>query len=244
MCSQNCTPGTAVAIGWKAPRTSSGASGLGSHMSIWLCPPLAKTRITDFARPKPRPVVAEALPLRSAAIPRVTSPKPASVLRRSQARRVVRHLACRAKSTSCNIPGDSNRPSSENAKAAKQRSEIRLKTRPRQPCRIASDPWSVRFPESFADVPTNTCWSCRGLLLSFGNRYGAPGSAASAATRRTRKARGRSFVVGFDPEGEPRVRPCLARAWSRPPAAKRARAGASGIGAGTGDRSGQCRGAS
>ena len=49
-----CTPGTDVAMGRKAPRISSGASGLGSQVSSWLWPPLVKTTRTDFALPKPR----------------------------------------------------------------------------------------------------------------------------------------------------------------------------------------------
>ena len=39
----------------KLPRTSSGASGFGSQVSSWLCPPLVKTTSTDFALPKPGP---------------------------------------------------------------------------------------------------------------------------------------------------------------------------------------------
>lgn len=33
----------------KAPRTSAGASGFGSHISNWLCPPPQKSTMTDFA---------------------------------------------------------------------------------------------------------------------------------------------------------------------------------------------------
>ena len=46
-------PGTDVGIAPKAPRTSTGASGFGSHYSSWLCPPLANTTITYLARPNP-----------------------------------------------------------------------------------------------------------------------------------------------------------------------------------------------
>ena len=54
MCSHRRTPGTLVAMERKAPRISAGASGLGSQVSIWLCPPEAKTIRTDFALPVPR----------------------------------------------------------------------------------------------------------------------------------------------------------------------------------------------
>ena len=37
--SQICTPFKRVAIGWKGPRYSAGASGLRSYMSMWLGPP-------------------------------------------------------------------------------------------------------------------------------------------------------------------------------------------------------------
>src|SRR5207302_1336207 len=54
------TPGTLVAIGRDGPRTSAGASGLGSNESIWAVPPLVQNRITDLARPNfgPRPSAA------------------------------------------------------------------------------------------------------------------------------------------------------------------------------------------
>ena len=43
-------PGTEVAIGLYGPRTSSGASGFGSQVSIWLAPPYWHTKMHDFAR--------------------------------------------------------------------------------------------------------------------------------------------------------------------------------------------------
>ena len=42
-------PGTFVAIGWKSPRTSTGAFGFMSHKSIWLGPPNRKMNTHDFA---------------------------------------------------------------------------------------------------------------------------------------------------------------------------------------------------
>src|SRR5262249_61436787 len=53
MCSQIRKPGTLVGMVPNAPRTSAGASGFGSQVSSWLCPPLVNTTNTDFARPKP-----------------------------------------------------------------------------------------------------------------------------------------------------------------------------------------------
>src|SRR3954468_14278312 len=50
-CSQNRTPGTRVAVVPKGPRTSPGASGLGSHMSRWLGPPESQKTMTDFGPP-------------------------------------------------------------------------------------------------------------------------------------------------------------------------------------------------
>ena len=41
-----CMPGTLVAMGLKGPRTSAGASGLGSQVSIWLGPPTQKQHDT------------------------------------------------------------------------------------------------------------------------------------------------------------------------------------------------------
>src|SRR5689334_13096328 len=52
-CSQKRTPGTLVPIVPNGPRTSAGASGLGSHMSMWLGPPESQKTITDFGRPAP-----------------------------------------------------------------------------------------------------------------------------------------------------------------------------------------------
>ena len=40
-----------VAIGWKLPRTSAGASGFRSNVSRWLGAPVRKIRMTDFALP-------------------------------------------------------------------------------------------------------------------------------------------------------------------------------------------------
>ena len=45
-CSQTRMPGTRVAIDRYGPRISAGASGLGSHMSIWLGPPESQNRMT------------------------------------------------------------------------------------------------------------------------------------------------------------------------------------------------------
>src|SRR5579871_5284101 len=42
-------PGTFVSIVPNSPRYSSGASGLGSHMSIWLGPPRIHRMMTEFA---------------------------------------------------------------------------------------------------------------------------------------------------------------------------------------------------
>src|SRR5690242_11942559 len=47
-CSLTRMPGTLVGMEANGPRTSAGASGLGSHMSIWLGPPDSQKRITDF----------------------------------------------------------------------------------------------------------------------------------------------------------------------------------------------------
>ena len=57
-CSQNRTPGRRVAIVPNGPRTSAGASGLGSHMSRWLGPPESQKTMTDFG-PPPRLVPPE-----------------------------------------------------------------------------------------------------------------------------------------------------------------------------------------
>src|SRR5438105_8147066 len=83
----------AVAMDWKAPRTSSGASGFGSHVSIWLWPPLAKTRITDLARPTPGMRLAGSS-LAAARLPREAE-SPASAPICSQSRRVTRPEAWR-----------------------------------------------------------------------------------------------------------------------------------------------------
>src|SRR5438270_6501211 len=50
-CSENRTPGTLVAIVPNGPRTSEEASGLGSHISMWLGPPESQNTITDFGAP-------------------------------------------------------------------------------------------------------------------------------------------------------------------------------------------------
>jgi hypothetical protein len=47
-CSQTLIPGTRVAMDWNGPRTSLGASGLGSHESRWLRPPESQNRITEL----------------------------------------------------------------------------------------------------------------------------------------------------------------------------------------------------
>ncbi len=52
-CSLIEIPGTFVAMRRNGPRMSSGASGLGSHVSSWLGPPHIKIRMHDFARPNP-----------------------------------------------------------------------------------------------------------------------------------------------------------------------------------------------
>src|SRR5882672_7090129 len=39
-------PGTFVEIVWNGPRISRGASGFGSHMSMWLGPPESQKRMT------------------------------------------------------------------------------------------------------------------------------------------------------------------------------------------------------
>ncbi len=47
-CSENLTPGMVVWMVEKGPRTSAGASGLGSHISIWLGPPESQNNTTAF----------------------------------------------------------------------------------------------------------------------------------------------------------------------------------------------------
>ena len=47
-CSVNCTPGSFVWIVPKGLRISCGASGFGSHISIWLGPPESQNKMTDF----------------------------------------------------------------------------------------------------------------------------------------------------------------------------------------------------
>ena len=47
-CSENLTPGMVVWMVEKGPRTSAGASGLGSHISIWLGPPESQNSTTAF----------------------------------------------------------------------------------------------------------------------------------------------------------------------------------------------------
>ena len=49
-CSQTEMPGTSVAIGSNGPRTSAGASGFMSKVSIWLGPPVKKMNSTPLAR--------------------------------------------------------------------------------------------------------------------------------------------------------------------------------------------------
>lgn len=49
-CSQMGRPETLVAIEPNSPRTSGGASGLGSNMSMWLGPPNRSIKITDLIR--------------------------------------------------------------------------------------------------------------------------------------------------------------------------------------------------
>ena len=49
-CSLRKTPGAFVAMAAKSPRMPSAASGLGSKVSIWLGPPVRKTRIRERAR--------------------------------------------------------------------------------------------------------------------------------------------------------------------------------------------------
>src|SRR5438046_737828 len=44
-------PATLVAIARNGPRTSAGASGLGSHISSWLGPPTSISRMQLWARP-------------------------------------------------------------------------------------------------------------------------------------------------------------------------------------------------
>src|SRR5206468_5668005 len=46
-CSPIWMPGTLVAIGLNSPRTSTGALGLRSYMSMWLGPPASHSRMTD-----------------------------------------------------------------------------------------------------------------------------------------------------------------------------------------------------
>ena len=61
-------PGTVVAIGPNSPRTSAGASGLGSQVECWGGPPIRNSTMHDLARPKDEPhagVPAAAAPGRS-----------------------------------------------------------------------------------------------------------------------------------------------------------------------------------
>src|SRR5580693_4604488 len=51
--SEICTPGMDVEIGLKLPRTSLGASGLGSKVSSWLAPPFWNKTMQETS---PRPV--------------------------------------------------------------------------------------------------------------------------------------------------------------------------------------------
>ena len=52
-CSQICTPGAVVAIGWNGPRMSVGALGFRSKVSRWLGPPHMNRKMQRFAWPKP-----------------------------------------------------------------------------------------------------------------------------------------------------------------------------------------------
>src|SRR4051794_22788771 len=49
--SQTSSPGTALGIDWNSPRTSTGAFGFGSNVSIWLGAPYKYSRMHDLARP-------------------------------------------------------------------------------------------------------------------------------------------------------------------------------------------------
>ncbi len=49
-CSLMRMPGTDVSIGLNSPRTSAGASGLGSNVSMWLGPPAIQSRMHDLGR--------------------------------------------------------------------------------------------------------------------------------------------------------------------------------------------------
>src|SRR5579883_840413 len=60
-CSLICTPGTLVLIGLNSPRTSTGAFGLRSYMSMWLGPPASHTRMTDLRFEDELPLAARAL---------------------------------------------------------------------------------------------------------------------------------------------------------------------------------------
>ena len=53
MVSLSWMPATLVLIALNSPRMFEGASGLGSQISMWLGPPCRKSRMTDFALPKP-----------------------------------------------------------------------------------------------------------------------------------------------------------------------------------------------
>jgi len=75
-------PGTVVAIGPNSPRTSAGASGLGSHVECWGGPPIRNSTMHDRARPKdeaPGSAPAAVAPGRSRSVklnPAPRQPKP------------------------------------------------------------------------------------------------------------------------------------------------------------------------
>ena len=76
--SQTFRPGTLEAMQPSSPRISTGASGLGSNVSIWLGDPYMNSRMHDFAWPNPwSPVVeARAAGSNSPACPAPPSPSP------------------------------------------------------------------------------------------------------------------------------------------------------------------------
>src|SRR5262245_18771900 len=94
MCSPSKTLGVAVRIDLNSPRISLGAPGFGSHVSSWLWPPLANTRMTDLARPKPGNDRTDA-PAAAAGTRGTPRLRPAKALSLSHARRPIGRAAAR-----------------------------------------------------------------------------------------------------------------------------------------------------
>src|SRR5579871_4450091 len=85
-CSQNDTPGSFVGIVENGPRISVGASGLGSHMSIWLGPPDSQNRITALRFPRTSVTDDSAWAIPGRQFAAAKAPHPASPACRNQRR--------------------------------------------------------------------------------------------------------------------------------------------------------------